>query len=321
MRFQLDAEQREFARTLDAMLTAADVPSAVRAWSTGDFAPGRALWSRLAEAGVFALAVPEEYEGVGPLAVELAVAYVELGRHAVPGPVVETAAVAGLLAATGDSTHAKRLLPGIAAGSVMATVKAPGGPYALDAEAADLTVTFADGALHTCTGHGPTHRSADPARRLTEPGAPAELLTSDRAAFAATDAWGTLASAAQALGVGRALLDRTVAYVKQRRQFGTEIGAFQAVKHQLADVLLKLEFAAPLLYGAALTMSRADLAAAKVSASEAAYAASRVALQLHGAIGYTEELDLSLWIRKAQVLRTAWGSPAECRARVVAGAR
>ncbi len=317
-RFLLDSEQREFARSLDAMLTAADTPSVVRAWGAGDFAPGRALWARLAEAGVFALAVPEEYEGVGPLPVELAVAYVELGRHAVPGPVVETAAAAGLLAATGDSTHAKQLLPGIANGSVMATVKAPGGPYALDAQAADLTVTFADGALHLCTEHGPTHRSADPARHLTEPGPPAELLTQDRAAFAATDSWGTLAAAAQALGVGRALLDRTVAYVKQRKQFGTEIGTFQTVKHQLADTLLKLEFATPLLYGAALTMTRADLAAAKLTASEAAYFASRTALQLHGAIGYTEELDLSLWIRKAQALRTAWGSPSACRKRVLA---
>ncbi|NGO75870.1 acyl-CoA/acyl-ACP dehydrogenase [Streptomyces sp. YC504] len=318
MRFLLDDEQREFARSLDAMLTATDVPAVVRSWGAGDFTAGRALWSRLADAGVFALAVPEAYEGVGPLPVELAVAYVELGRHAVPGPVVETAAVAGLLAATGDSAHAKQLLPGIASGSVMATVKAPGGPYALDAEAADLTITFADGGLHTCTGHGPTHRSADPARRLTEPGAPAELLTQDRAAFAATDAWGTLAAAAQALGVGRALLDRTVAYVKQRKQFGTEIGTFQTVKHQLADTLVKLEFATPLLYGAALTMTRADLAAAKLTASEAAYHASRTALQLHGAIGYTEELDLSLWIRKAQALRTAWGTPSACRKRVLA---
>ncbi|SDK09543.1 acyl-CoA dehydrogenase family protein [Streptomyces indicus] len=333
MSFLLDDEQREFARSLDAMLTTTDVPSVVRSWGAGDFTAGRALWSRLAEAGVFALAVPEAYEGVGPLPVELAVAYVELGRHAVPGPVVETAAVAALLTAsersgpdgseTSDSSdgsgHAKRLLPAIASGEVMATVKAPGGPYALDAEAADLCVTFADGALHTCTGHGRTRRSADPARRLTEPGAPAELLTSDRTAFAATDAWGTLAAAAQALGVGRALLDRTVAYVKQRKQFGTEIGSFQAVKHQLADVLLELEFATPLLYGAALTLDRADLAAAKLTASEAAYHASRTALQLHGAIGYTEELDLSLWIRKAQALRTAWGSPAECRRRVLKG--
>ncbi|MEU1158051.1 acyl-CoA dehydrogenase family protein, partial [Streptomyces sp. NPDC005918] len=98
MRFLLDDEQREFARSLDAMLTAADTVAATRAWGAGDPALGRAVWARLAEAGVFALPVPEEYEGVGPLPVETAVAFVELGRHAVPGPVVETVAAAALLA-------------------------------------------------------------------------------------------------------------------------------------------------------------------------------------------------------------------------------
>jgi alkylation response protein AidB-like acyl-CoA dehydrogenase len=121
-----------------------------------------------------------------------------------------------------------------------------------------------------------------------------------------------------------ALLERTVAYVRQRTQFGRPIGSFQAVKHQLADVLIALEFARPLLYGAAVALAGgtaragAEVAAAKVAAGEAAYAAARTALQLHGAIGYTDEYDLSLWIRKARALRTAWGSPSVCRARVLA---
>ena len=97
MRFLLDDEQQAFARSLDALLTAADTPSVIRSWSAGDPTAGRALWTRIAEAGVFALAVPEAYEGAGPLPVELAVAFVELGRHAVPGPLVETVAAAVLL--------------------------------------------------------------------------------------------------------------------------------------------------------------------------------------------------------------------------------
>lgn len=129
--------------------------------------------------------------------------------------------------------------------------------------------------------------------------------------------WARLATAAQALGVGLALLDRTVEYVKQRTQFGVPIGSFQAVKHQLADAKIALEFARPLLFGAALSMAPADVAAAKVAAGEAAYATARTALQLHGAIGYTAEYDLSLWLTKARALRTAWGSPAECRAEVL----
>jgi alkylation response protein AidB-like acyl-CoA dehydrogenase len=126
-----------------------------------------------------------------------------------------------------------------------------------------------------------------------------------------------LTTAAQALGVGLALLDKTVAYVRQRTQFGVPIGSFQAVKHQLADAKIALEFARPLVLGAALTMTGQDIAAAKVTACEAAYTTARTALQLHGAIGYTAEYDLSLWLTKARALRTAWGDPDECRATVL----
>lgn len=328
MRFLLDAEQREFARSLDAMLTAADTPAAARAWAAGDHAPGRALWGRLADAGTFALAVPEEYEGVGLLPVDVAVAFVELGRHAVPGPVVETVAAGALLARLaelGDAAPAKRFLPPLASGEAVTTLALPeGGPFALDADAAALRLTATDGELRLASGHARVERSLDPVRRLArlEPGG--ELLASGpsvtEASRYAAD-WAALATAAQALGVGLALLDKTVAYVKQRTQFGTPIGGFQAVKHRLADVLIGLEFARPLLYGAALTLETADVAAAKAAASEAAYGAARAALQLHGAIGYTAEYDLSLWLTKARALRTAWGSPGECRRLVLSGGR
>ncbi|MEU5103872.1 acyl-CoA dehydrogenase family protein [Streptomyces sp. NPDC021354] len=333
MRFLLDQEQTEFGRTLDRMLSAAGTAEAVRAWARGERGPGRAVWGRLGEAGVFALAVPEAYEGAGPLPVELAVAYVEAGRHAVPGPLVETAAAAVLLAALaerGDAIAAgKHWLPRIAAGHAVVTVAAPaGGPYALDADAADAVFVVEGERLRTGSGHGPVQPSLDPARRLAGPLGGGEVLASGPAVAAAAARaadWAAFATAAQALGTGLALLERTVAYVKQRTQFGREIGSFQAVKHRLADVLIALEFARPLLFGAALALADgadraagAAVAAAKVAAGEAAYTAARTALQLHGAIGYTDEYDLSLWIRKARALRTAWGSPSVCRARVLA---
>ncbi|MFD9493773.1 acyl-CoA dehydrogenase family protein [Streptomyces sp. NPDC060005] len=324
MRFLLDDEQRAFAASLDAMLSAADTPSAVRAWAEGDRAPGSALWSRLAEAGVFALAVAEKYEGVGPLPVELVVAYVELGRHAVPGPVVETVAAAALLnglGERGESGPAERLLPGLAAGGSVATLAMDGG-YALDADAATVLLAVEGESLYRASGHGPVRASVDRARRLARPESGGELLArGPQVVRAARDAvtWARLASAAQALGVGLALLDRTVAYVGQRTQFGVPVGSFQAVKHRLADAKIALEFARPLLFGAALSMTPADVAAAKVTAVEAAYVTARTALQLHGAIGYTAECDLSLWLTKARALRTAWGTPAECRERVLAG--
>ncbi|WP_369217563.1 acyl-CoA dehydrogenase family protein [Streptomyces flavofungini] len=325
MRFLLDAEQREFACSLDAMLTAADPVAATRAWSAGDHAPGRALWAHLADLGVFALAVPQEYEGVGPLPVETAAAFVELGRHAVPGPAVETVAAAALLsrlAALGTPAPAKRFLPALAAGTTSATLTLPdGGPYALDPRAAHLILAVTGDELRLAPGHARVRRSLDPARHLAAPLPGGEPLASGAAvADAARHAtrWAALATAAQSLGTGLTLLDRTVAYVRRRTQFGAPVGSFQAVKHRLADALVALEFARPLVFGAALTMAPGDVAAAKVAAGEAAYGAARTALQLHGAIGYTAEFDLSLWLTKARVLRSAFGDPGTWRGRVLA---
>ncbi|WP_141203092.1 acyl-CoA dehydrogenase family protein [Streptomyces griseorubiginosus] len=325
MRFLLDDEQREFRRSLDALLKGADTPAVVRAWSVGDHTPGRALWGRLAEAGVLGLSVPEEHDGLGFLPVELAVACTELGRHAVPGPVVETLAAAALLDRLGDQ-HTNRL-PGMAAGKTVATLRPPGddSPYALDADMADLVLVVTGDTLRAAESTGPVQPSVDPARRLFRPTGGAVLAEGPRVRRAAAHAADVarLAAAAQALGVGRTLLDRTVAHVRERHQFGRPVGSFQAIKHRLADVLISLEFTEPLVHAAALSLASAaadsgrDIAAAKAAAGDAVHLAARTALQCHGAVGYTVELDLSLWIRKAHALRTAWGTPTACRARVL----
>ncbi|GAA3269872.1 acyl-CoA dehydrogenase family protein [Streptomyces lavendulae] len=324
MRFLPTEEQLDFTRTLRSLLGAAEVPAAVRAWAAGDHGPGLAVWSRLADTGLFALAVPEAYVGMGPLPVELALGFVELGRAGVPGPAVESAAAAVLLARLGEEAPAKRFLPGLAAGTATATLTLPGGsPYALDADAATwhFTVSAAGELRLAPAGTAVTPlASLDPARRLGAPADGGELLAAGPAVTAAAEEalrWARLLTAAQCLGVGEALLGRTVEYVKQRTQFGTPIGGFQAVKHRLADTLLGLEFARPLLWAAALSLEPGEIAAAKLGAGGAAYAAALTALQLHGAVGYTEELDLSLWLRKARPLRDAWGTPAQCRAQVL----
>lgn len=322
MRFLPTEEQSDFARTLHGLLAASDVPAAVRAWGAGDHTPGRALWARLAATGLFALAADEAHEGMGLMPLEMAGGFVELGRAGAPGPVVETAAAAVLLTRLGDEALAKRFLPGLVAGETSATLTLPGaGPYALDADAATHLFTVSGaGELRLAPGAGPLRTSVDPARRLALPDGGGELLaTGPAVSAAARDAahWARLLTAAQCLGTGEALLARTVEYAKQRTQFGTAIGGFQAVKHRLADTLIGLEFARPLLWAAALSLTPGEVAAAKLTAGEAAYAAAMTALQLHGAVGYTEELDLSLWLRKARPLRDAWGSPSQCRAAVL----
>ncbi|WP_424214270.1 acyl-CoA dehydrogenase family protein [Streptomyces sp. BI20] len=339
MRFLLTEEQRDFGRSVAARLAAAEVPAVARAWAAGDPGPGRAVWRGLAETGLFALAAPEEGAagdagGLGSLAVVAAVGFVEVGRAGAPGPLVETAATAALLSALGEDRTTKRFLPGLLSGDTTATLRLPGsGPYAVDADRVDhvFTVTPA-GELRVLAGgpDTPTVPSLDPSRRLGLPAGDTagELLASGErvlAAARAAESWARLLTAAQVLGVGGALLTRTVQYAGQRAQFGVPIGSFQAVKHRLADTLLGLEFARPLLWAAAATLEGpgpegaavGPVAAAKLAAGEAAYAAAGTALRVHGAVGYTEELDLSLWLRRARPLRDAWGTPARCRELVV----
>jgi alkylation response protein AidB-like acyl-CoA dehydrogenase len=311
MRFTLDEEQRALSASVHELLADADVPAAIRAWGAGDPARGVDVLRRLAKVGVAGLAVPERFEGMGAGPVELVVVFEQLGRHAVPGPLVESyAAVPALLA---DTPGAERWLPGLAAGDLLATLALPPRvPYALDA---DVAVGFlADGdTVHTAVA-GTHQSSVDAARRLFEVSA---AETVGPGAVAAAFEVGVLCCAAQLLGLGAGLLEQASAYVRQRKQFGRPVGEFQAVKHHLANVHVALEFARPLVHGAAVTGAARDVSAAKVAAGEAAYRAARAALQVHGAIGFTLEHDLGLWLTKVRALRSAWGTPSWHRERVL----
>jgi len=357
MRLAQSAEQEQFAAALHDMLTAADVPGAARRWAAGDRSPGLAIWRGLAGLGVTALAVPEKRGGLGASPVDLVVACEDLGHHALPGPVAESvAAVPGLLTVLidqelddqapddqapddqrpgdqrlggerpGNEDLCARWLSGLAAGDLIAALALPPRlPYAADADAAGL-VLLVEGDVAALAVAGARHQSLDPTRSLFEARGDQVLARGPAVADAATRALnlGTLASAAQLLGAGRALLEASVRHAGQRVQFGQPVGAFQAVKHHLADVAIGLEFARPLLDAAAVAVAAGsttvprDVSAAKVACADAAHRAARVALQVHGAIGYTQEHDLSLWLTKVRALIPAWGSQAEHRAVVMA---
>jgi alkylation response protein AidB-like acyl-CoA dehydrogenase len=318
VKFDLDQDQRDFAASIDAALGAADVPGAVRAWSHGDTERGRQVWNQLSELGVTALAVPEEFDGIGAHAVDLVLAIEVLGRWCVPGPVVESIAVAPILLA--GSPDAGTQLAGLAAGELIATVAlAPHTPRALDAQAADL-VLLAENGTASLAQAGTRHASVDPSRSVFDVAATGSTWDADTAR---AYEMGALATAAQLIGAGQAMLNTAVDYAKQRTQFGRVIGSYQAIKHKLADVHIALELARPLVYGAALSFADGsadtarDVSAAKVAASDAALLAAHSALQTHGAIGFTSECDLSLWLLRAQALRPAWGDPTAHRRRVL----
>jgi alkylation response protein AidB-like acyl-CoA dehydrogenase len=321
MRFELTDEQRGFADSLDHLLAGADTRGAVRCWAAGDSGPGLKLWARLAELGVTALAVPEEAGGLGASMVDLVVAFEALGRHAVPGPWVESAAyLPALLVPLAADNRAAGILGSLAKGSVGTVAVPPHTPRALDADVAQRVFVDAGGTLRWATAAA-MRRSVDPARRLFEV-TPGETLAPAPASARPFEV-AALATSAQLVGLGERLLAMAVGYAKQRSQFGRVIGEYQALKHVLADVRVRLDFVRPLLYGAALAVDSAaptasrDVSAAKFTAADTAYVAARTALQVHGAIGYTAEYDLSLWIGKTRALVTAWGTPAEHRASVL----
>lgn len=313
MKFVLSEEQQSLAGALDEIIESAGGTKVARTWAEGNTEPGLALWNQLAELGLFGLCVAEDDGGMGGTAVDLAVAFERLGYHAVPGPYIESAA---LLPGLVDSS----VLGGILDGTLIATAAVTDlVPYALDAAASSRCFIVGSGSLSGASA-GPCTASVDRTRTLSEltaVGEP-EPLEPEQSALAVDRA--TLACSAMLLGAGERLLEEAVSYAKMREQFGRAIGEYQALKHQLADVRIALTFARPLMYGAALDLGGPDgarsVSAAKVAAGDAAALAARVALQVHGAIGYTEEHDLGLWITRVRALLGVWGTPRHHRSRI-----
>ena len=304
MRFAFTDDQKLFAEGLRDLLDKECTPAHVRAaWDDGaghDFA----LWNHLAEMGVFGMLVPESAGGLGGTEVDLVLLLEELGRAAVPGPVLETAAV--VAPALGDG--ADRRHGGARRFAVRpARARRLGGAGARWRSCAPTARRSPPSTASTAAA------ASSPSTAPVEPFAYDEALAFDR---------GALAAAAYLVGLSERMIDVAAEYARQREQYGRPIGVNQAVKHLLADALLKVEFAKPAVYRAAWSVAEGeptrarDVSMAKAFASDAAYRTSRSAMQVHGAIGYTWEADLQLWMKKAWALQRAWGDATFHRRRV-----
>ncbi len=312
MHFGLSDEARELRDGVRDVLAGACTPATVRAaWPEGDASQVDRLWGALGELGLLGLLVPEQDGGLdlGPLVAVAALE--EAGYAGVPGPLVETVTVvAPVLAAAGHE-----LLPEVLAGRarVAVSVGADAVPYAASA---DAVLQLGEGVRLLSRDDAKLEPIAtvDGSRALATvvgEGAPldaqADLLLA------------RLGTAAFLLGLARRQVDLTVAYVKDRKQFGVAVGTFQALKHPLADAVVGTEFAWPVVLRAAQSVADGDpdaalhVAMAKLLAAESAYRVSRVCLQAHGAIGYTTEYDLHLFGKRTWALAADWGSPAQLR--------
>jgi alkylation response protein AidB-like acyl-CoA dehydrogenase len=340
MDFRFTDDQLLLQETVRDFLAKEHAPETLRKlWET-ETGRSRALWKQLAEVGVPGLLVPEAHGGMGLSEIEGVLIHEEAGRAALAEPLVATMSVSAPLLREAGGELAATWLPRVAAGEALVTAAHPVMPLVEDAHVADLLLLpRQDDSLWAVPREAAriTPQPAnDPSRRVASVSFEerrAQLVArgdAARALLAAALDRGALACAAQAIGACDRMIALAVAYTSERKQFGKPIGSFQAVKHMLANVKVKLEYARPVVMRAAYSVAHGSaqrglhVSMAKLAATEAAKLGARMALQCHGAIGYTWEQDLHLWMRRAWSLDQAWGRApfhlARVRAAVLEGA-
>jgi alkylation response protein AidB-like acyl-CoA dehydrogenase len=278
-----------------------------------------ARWSELAEMGVFSL----RGDGLGMR--EAVLVYEELGRGLVPGPLVTQHLAAGLVDGAADGSAVIGLVEAQATGTIVEHGPQCSSLLAFDITASDAAVRLVP------TAHLELHaveRPLDPLSpvwRCTTPRLDGDVVASGAEARA-LQRDGVVLTAAMQLGVALAAVDLANEYAKQREQFGKPIGAFQAVKHMLAEMLVKAEVARSAVYAAACAIDGASLddafraaSVAKVMAGDAALFNGRTGIQVHGGMGFTWEVHAQRYWKRAVVLDHTFG-PSEHHSELVADA-
>lgn len=331
MDFRFSDEQRMTASVLRDLLADLCQPAHLRQLMASGRARDEARWRAIVDMGLAGALVPEAQGGLGLEPIDFVLAAEACGYAGLPEPLVENAGVnLPLLAALPGPASEAALAQAIDGHATVALLH-PANLFACDADTAATVLLVHDGAIH-CLGRDRVRPvaqpSVDPFRRLfsieADPGPDTTAADATRAAAlldAACDR-GALFAAAQLIGIAQRCVDLAVAYAKERQQFGKPIGSYQAIKHHLATVQVKIEFARPVLYAAAAALpqgdlySRARISHAKLAAGDAADLAARTAIQVHGAMGYSWEVDVHLFLKRAIALQTWWGTPAFHRSRV-----
>ncbi|MFI9767017.1 acyl-CoA dehydrogenase family protein [Streptomyces sp. NPDC052415] len=266
MRFQLTEDQQALRAGMRELLDRRFGAAALRA-AAAEPVLDRALWRELGRAGFFALRVAEADGGVGLGMPEAVLAFEEAGRALLPGPLTATHLAAGSV-------------PGAAGGETV--VAAVDGPLVEWLAGADVVLGDATGAVPL--------RSVDPLTPLHRVPVPR-----------GTDPRAVLLTAAEQLGTAMRVCELAAQHARTREQFGRPVGAFQAVQHLCADMLVRAETARAAVYAAAVTEDPADIAAARLLADEAAVRGARDCLQVHGGMGFTWECEVHLHLKRAWV--------------------
>ena len=298
-------------------------------WET-DSGRDTALWNQLVELGLTGMTVPEEHDGLGMTELDFVLLAQECGYVALPEPLVHTVMVAVPMLKEIGGELAAEWLPKIAAGDARVVVGLQQCLLVEDAHIADLLLLQQGDVLVAATADQVLlqhNESIDPSRKLfsveVQAGAQ-QIAEGEQAATCVANALnrGALGCSAQALGLAQRMVDLSVQYTSERQQFGKPIGSFQAVKHHMANVAVQLEYARAPTHRAAYAIANGqELAAhavshAKIVACEAANLAAKNSHQVHGAMGYTWEMDLHIFMKKAWALANTWGDTGFHKSRI-----
>src|SRR5690554_899836 len=334
MDFTFNEDQLLFQESVRDFLVAEVTPEKIRELWESESGRSDELWAQLAELGLTGLTVPEVFGGLEMNELDFVLLAQECGYVALPEPLVQTVLVAvpTLLQANNADVY-NYWLPKIAAGEARVCVGLERNLLVEDAHVADLLLLEKAGGFYSVARSEVTlelNESVDPSRKLFTVSFDernATCLAEGDAAKALVEAAfnrGALGAAAQCLGLAQRMVDISVQYTSERKQFGVAIGTFQAVKHHMANIAYKLEYAKSPVARAAYALAN-DLPSAAVNVSHAKFAAAEVAelaakncIQVHGAMGYTWEVDLHIFMKKAWALSQTWGNAALHKNRVAA---
>jgi alkylation response protein AidB-like acyl-CoA dehydrogenase len=283
-------------------------------------------WATLVDAGWVGLEVPEQFGGAGVTFAEVAVICEEMGRAASANSYLGSAVMAiGALKALQPSDTRDQLLADVASGSVRIAVAFEPFEFVPDADGADRILAVAnDGIAEPAVTVAP-QPVLDETRRLAtvtaddQPSAVFRFEGDPEAAVRRLNERAAVAIACDSLGLSEAMLAATVAYAKVRSQFGRPIGSFQAVKHACADMQVDIAVSRQLVSAAveAVALAQPDagvaVAMAKSHACSTAVDVAGKAMQLHGGIGYTWESGIHVYLKRAALNRSLFGSPADHR--------
>lgn len=333
MDFRFTDEQKMTAEAVESLLTDLCQPADLRRLMASGEARDARRWNALVEMGLQGALVAEDEGGLGLKPVDFVLVAEACGRAALPEPLVDNAGVAVPLMAdivriTGAGSD---LLEQALAGEITVAAAHPVNAFIADADTAGVIVAIWGDELMVVTPDMvelTRQQSSDPFRRLfTLVSRPSSAVVAMPLAEAkpfldaALDR-GALFAAAQLAGIAQRAVDLGVAYAKERHQFGKPIGSYQAVKHLLATAQVKIEFVRPVIYAAAAAapdgnvFSRSRISHAKIMAAEAADLACRTSIQVHGAMGYSWEVDVHFFLKRALGLSSWWGDARFHRARV-----